>query len=108
MERRLAALVLISTGVAIQWGPGFGLIVAGALLACSGLEGAPLAARARLSASRLSQLARTMPRRAAAVTLVVLAAVALPVAGLLAAGAWAAWAAVGGVSGAVGVALGRE
>ena len=110
MERRIAALVLIAAGVWVQWGPGFGLIAAGALLAVSGLDLEPARAvtSARKLFAKMSQLVAAMPRRATAAALIALAAVTLPIGAVLAAGAWAGYLAVAAAAGIVGTVLGWE
>lgn len=112
MERRAAALVLVAAGVWVQWGPGFGLIVAGVLLGASGLEldkvAVSCAGGVRRAYARTRAVVVAMPRRATAAGLIAVAGVCLPVGALLAAGAWAGFVAVGGMSAAVGAVLGWE
>jgi hypothetical protein len=73
MERRLVALALIAAGVGVQWGPGFALIVAGALFGLSGVEFST-AGRAvevvRRAWFQARGTAAAMPRRTAAAVLV--------------------------------------
>jgi hypothetical protein len=110
MERKVAALVLIAAGVWVQWGPGFGLIVAGALLGGSGLEvptGSGIAA-VRRGWWRARGVLVAMPRRTAAAVLVAVCAVTIPAGALLAWGAWAALGSFGSIAGIAGAALGRE
>jgi hypothetical protein len=108
MERKLAALVLIAAGVWVQWGPGFALIVAGALFGVSGIDLVPVATRARQLGAWAHRLGAAMPRRTVAVALIVIAAVMLPWGALLAVGAWGAALALGGMTLALGAVLGWE
>jgi hypothetical protein len=108
MERKLVALALIAAGVWVQWGPGFALVVAGALFGASGIDLVPVTARARQVGAWTRQVGAAMPRRTVAVALIVIAAVMLPWGALLAVGAWGAALALGGMTLALGAVLGWE
>lgn len=113
MDRRVAAVVLVALGVAVNWGIGWGLIAAGAGVGTVTVEvpdWRPVFARARLRGRAV--IARMdddpVPRRATAGLLVAVGLGALIATGIAFAGAAGGLAAgaVGGIG--TGAALGHE
>lgn len=112
MQRRALALALIAAGVALNWGPGWALLTAGAGLLVAGVDPAPIWHDTRRSATqavaRIRVVAAGHPRRTAASGLVTVAVVLLPVAALTAAGAAAGLGVLGAIAGGLGAFLGWE
>lgn len=94
MVRKLAAAVLLATGIGVQFGPGWALLAAG-LLAAVGLPSEADLARGRELLVGWWRRVVGMPRRALAASNLAVGVVAVPAGALVAAGVGQALLALG-------------
>jgi hypothetical protein len=114
MDRKLIATILIAAGVTYNWGPGWGLVLAGCLflvlrpLIPSDADAAEFAWDLGGRVDRARAAIVGMPRHAAAIALAATATILVPTGAGLWAGAWLAVLAAGILAAGWAVMLGWE